>query len=105
MQRVEAIDRALELLRGTFGDEMRDPDAGELLLREELAEEYDIAWAIPFNSRRFLEADDIGYAMVPDLLVVPKDGSPAHYAPSALPLDEYLAAVSSGSRPWSSTAG
>lgn len=104
-QDAEAIDRALGLLRASFGEEMRDPDAGELVLQEDLAEEQDIAWSIPFNSRRYLEEHDIECAMVPNLIVVPKDGGPAHYAPSGQPLEEYLAAISSGSRSWSGTAG
>jgi hypothetical protein len=101
--REEAIDRALAVLRAAYGAELRDVIAGELVICEELAEEHDIAWTVPFNSRRFLEAGEIDYEMVPDLLVVPKDGSPAHFAPSAEPLEEYLATVASGSRSWSST--
>jgi immunity protein 35 of polymorphic toxin system len=103
IQRAEALGSALRLLRAGFGEELRDPVAGEIRLQEDLAQEHDIAWSVPFNSRRYLEANDIGYAMVPSLIVVPKDGSPAHYAPSTKPLAEYLAAVSSGSQPWSGT--
>jgi hypothetical protein len=99
--RAEAIDRALAVLRAAYGAELRDADAGALVICEELAEEHGIAWVIPFNSRRFLEAGESDYEMIPNLLVVPKDASPAHFAPSAEPLEEYLAAVAAGLRPWS----
>lgn len=105
IRRAEALGGALALLRAAFGEGLRDPVAGEIRLQEDLAEEHDIAWSVPFNSTRYLEEDDTGYAMVPSLIVMPKDGSPAHYAPSATPLAEYLAAVSSGSQPWSGPAG
>jgi hypothetical protein len=37
---------------------------------------------------------------VPNLIMVPGDGSPAHLPPSAVPVDRYLAAIASGEIRW-----
>ncbi|WP_158854799.1 YrhB domain-containing protein [Saccharothrix deserti] len=101
VDRDEAIGRALALLKQAFGDDLRAPRAGEIVIREQLVAEHDNAWAVPFNSRRFLEAQDPGSAMLPSLIVVPKDDHPAHYAPTAMPVAEYLSSVATGTRRWS----
>ena len=39
-------------------------------------------------------------AAVPSLIMVPGDGSPAHFPPSAIPVDRYLDAVAAGEIGW-----
>jgi hypothetical protein len=100
LDRDEAIGRAIALLRTAFGPELRDPSAGEVVINHPLVAEHDNAWAVPFNSKSFIEDGDPTHAMIPSLVVVPKDGASAHYAPTGMPVADYLADVSSGSRPW-----
>jgi hypothetical protein len=62
--------------------------------------EYSTAWTIPFASEYFVKSGDVNYALVPSALLVPKDGSAAHYPPTAISVEEYLADVATGRTKW-----
>jgi hypothetical protein len=100
LDRDAAIVRATDLLRTAFGPDLRHPDAGEVVVNHRLVAEHDNAWAVPFGSRSFVEDGDRTHLLVPSVVVVPKGDAPAHYAPSAMSVADYLAAVASGARSW-----
>ena len=46
------------------------------------------------------ESGDVNYALVSSVLLEPKDGSPTHYSPTAISVEEYLVDVTSGRSEW-----
>ncbi|MBE1579700.1 YrhB domain-containing protein [Amycolatopsis roodepoortensis] len=100
VSRADAIEQARTALRDYYGEDLRDDELGEIVVREELIEEYPTAWTVPFASEHFINSGDVNYALAPSVLLVPKDGSTAHYPPTAIPVEEYLADVASGRTKW-----
>ncbi|SER43304.1 Immunity protein 35 [Lentzea xinjiangensis] len=98
--RADAVERARTALQDHYGKDLHDDELGTVVVQEELVEEYPAAWLVPFASEHFIRTGDLNYALVPSVLLVPKDGSPAHYPPSAIPVVEYLENVASGRTQW-----
>jgi hypothetical protein len=98
--RADAIERARNVLRDHYGEDLHDDELGKIVLRDELIAEYSTAWTIPFASEHFVKSGDVNYALVPSVLLVPKDGSPTQYPPTAISVEEYLADVTSGRTKW-----
>lgn len=89
MTRQEAITEAVRFLEQDAPG-MVHPQLGPIVIRDELIVEHELGWAIPFNSRAFLDTGDISKAAVPSVVVVTKEGPPPFLPPSYLPVREYL---------------
>ncbi|MCX5124429.1 YrhB domain-containing protein [Streptomyces sp. NBC_00347] len=62
-----------------------------LVLQPDLSEEFDIAWAVRFDSREHLDTGDRKFAPPTRLALVPQEGTAPHFPPSHIPVAEYLA--------------
>lgn len=71
-----------------------------MLIESGRTTELAIAWSVLFDTVAHKETDDWTLAPVSRVVVVPKDGSPVHFPPTAIPLDDYLAQVAAGQREW-----
>ncbi|MEQ0562291.1 YrhB domain-containing protein [Amycolatopsis sp. NEAU-NG30] len=100
VSRADAVERTRAILRGCYGEALNDDELGKIVVQEDLIEEYPTAWVVPFASEYFVQSGDINYALIPNMVLVPKDGSAAHYPPSAIPVEQYLADVASGRTKW-----
>jgi hypothetical protein len=87
--RQEAIAEAVRFLEQDAPG-MVHPQLGPIVIRDELIIEHELGWAIPFDSRAFLDTGDIGKAAVPSVVVVAKEGPPPFLPPSYLPVRDYL---------------
>jgi hypothetical protein len=87
--RQDAIARAVKFLEQDAPG-MVHPELGPIVIRDDLITEHELGWAIPFNSRAFLDTGDISKAAVPSVVVVTKDGPEPFLPPSYLPVQEYL---------------
>jgi hypothetical protein len=72
----------------------------DMVILDKQVTRHPIGWVVPFNTRRYLESQDLAAAAAPSIVVVPGDGSPAHFPPSAVPVDRYLTAVAAGEIGW-----
>lgn len=101
--RAEAIMSVQDLLISEFGEDLRTDDGDSVLLLRDNVSEYDDAWLVPFNTRRYLEGGPPPTGLLPSAALVPKDRRiPPHYPPTFLPVEEYLAKVRTGEMTWSS---
>ncbi|MCX4747438.1 YrhB family protein [Kitasatospora sp. NBC_01287] len=98
LSRSEAHDRAKEFLNQHY---VNVPMT--IVLQPELTVEHDWAWAVRFDSQEHLDTGDIFKAPFNRLLVVPKDGSPAHPAPTAFTLEQTTHYLGTGERPGQQT--
>lgn len=96
----EAHARAVEFLKRTYAD-----DPMTIVLQPELTVEHDWAWAVRFDSQEHLDTGDIFKAPFSRLLVVPKDGSPVHFAPTALSVEQSTYYFATGMFPGQSVEG
>src|SRR5438874_13322965 len=105
MTEADAVAATGRVLREMFGADLRDTEVGEIVVPAGTVTEYEQAWLVPFNTRAYVEDGDITAALVPSVVAVPNDGSPAHVPPSAIPVEEYFSDVASGRRGWLSAGG
>ncbi|MFJ5228021.1 YrhB domain-containing protein [Streptomyces sp. NPDC088400] len=95
LSRTDAVEAARPFLRQAFAYE----SAYTIVLQPELSEEHPIAWLVRFDSQEHLDTGDILRAPMTRVVIVPKDGSPVHFPPTHLPVDEYLRQLVSGEWP------
>ena len=53
-------------------------------------EEYPTGWVFGYNTRRFLEQDELMASLLGGPIVVPKSGKPAYFGDGSLTFDEQL---------------
>ncbi|MFI1942216.1 YrhB domain-containing protein [Streptomyces purpureus] len=90
----DAFDAARTFLAGTEASRTYT-----IVLQPELSTEHPIAWLVRFDSQEHLDTGDFTKAPFTRLVVVPKNGSAAHFPPSHLPVAEYLDRVARGEWP------
>ncbi|GAB2722477.1 YrhB domain-containing protein [Kitasatospora kifunensis] len=100
LSRSEAHDRAKEFL-----DQHYVNDPMTIVLQPELTAEHDWAWAVRFDSQEHLDTGDIFKAPFNRLLIVPKDGSPVHLAPTGFTMDQTAHYLGTGEHPGQQTEG
>ncbi|QRP49259.1 YrhB domain-containing protein [Amycolatopsis sp. FDAARGOS 1241] len=100
MDRDNALAAARALLDQETAAIPEDSPFHDMVIRDEQVVQHPAGWLVPFNTRRYLETEDFAVAAVPNLVMVPGDGSPAHFPPSAVPVDRYLEAVTAGEIGW-----
>lgn len=99
--RTQAIASAHQLLVREFGEQLKTSRGEDVVIVDDRVAEHENAWAVPFNTRSFLEGGPPTNALVPSVIIVPKNGARSHYAPTALRVSDYLEKVRSGDMPWS----
>ncbi|MFJ6480831.1 MULTISPECIES: YrhB domain-containing protein [unclassified Streptomyces] len=87
----EAVEAARSRLEQAFASE-----PWTVVLRPELTQEHESAWIVRYDTQEGIDAGDHRAGPLPNVVIVPKDGSRADFAPTHLPLDEYLAHVRHG---------
>ncbi|MFD7760972.1 YrhB domain-containing protein [Streptomyces microflavus] len=91
----EAVTRAAEFLK-----EVAYPDRSEsVVMLPETAIEFTYGWAVRFDFKEHIETGDFAQAPFSAVVVVPRDGSAAHFAPTFPPTEEYMALQASGNWP------
>lgn len=96
-----AILLACELLKDEFGQAMKTAHHEDVVILLDKVTEFASAWSVPFNTQQYLDTDDPVHALVPSIIIIPKDRTIApHLAPSAIDTAEYLRSVASGKMPW-----
>lgn len=93
--------RLYEFLKRHFGPELAHQELGPIVVREETTREYANAFGFSVNTRRFVETGDVADGLMSGAIVVPKDGSPVHWAPTHVPVATYLDVVARGETWWS----
>lgn len=71
-----------------------------MLIETEQTTEYEFAWSVLFDTVAHKETGDVMQAPMSRVVVVPKDGSPAHFPPTAIPLADYFASIATGEQSW-----
>ncbi|MFD5034720.1 YrhB domain-containing protein [Streptomyces sp. NPDC058405] len=84
LSRNDAVEAARPFLTQVFAYEPYT-----IVLQPELSVEYPTAWAIRFDSQEHLDTGDMLRAPFTRVVIVPKDGSAPHFAPSNLSVNQY----------------
>lgn len=100
----EARQRLHEFLIEQFGEELSHPKLGPIAIREEATAEFAVAEVFAVNTVKAIESGNVADGLMSGAIVVPKDGSPVHWAPTAHPVQTYLQQVADGERWWSDTS-
>lgn len=95
VSRDDANRAAERVLAQTYGDGA----VGSTHVIEGLSEVSN-AWIVAFDLADVDTDDPTQLPMVRNI-IVPKDGAPAHYPPTAFPILDYLSKVESGEARWS----
>lgn len=90
MDKDAAIRAAIELIKRDNRGEMKTQDNEEIAIDEGSVIQYDVAWIIAYNTRDYLEHGEFEKCIFPGVIVVPTDGTAAHYAPGTPPVYEYI---------------
>jgi len=91
------VDR---FLRKQFGDTLTSPEMGSVAAPDEFSMEHDIAFTFGVNTVRYFDSRNPLDGLVGGAAVVPKDGSPVHWAPNYPPLEGYLTEIQRDERDW-----
>lgn len=86
----QAVEAAREFLLRTYGD-----GPPTIIVEPGRTVDYGVAWGIRFDSAERRDTGDATRAPIQRMVLVPKDGSPAHFPPTAVPTEEYLAKIRS----------
>jgi len=97
-----ARDGLDDFLRRHFGPAVEHRKLGPIAVREDRTREYANAYGFSVNTTRFIESGDVLDGLMSGAIIVPKDGSPVHWAPTFLSTPRYLEEVAAGKRWWSS---
>lgn len=101
MDRQEARRRLDEFLHLQFGEDLCHAALGPIGVQEDSSDEYDNAEVFLVNTIKAMESGNVVDGLMSGGVVVPKDGSPVHWAPTAIPVPDYLRQVADGERWWS----
>lgn len=101
MTKEVAASLAAELLMEEFGPTMKTAHQEDVVILFDKVTEFSSAWSVPFNTQQYLDTDDPIHALIPSIIIIPKDRTIApHVAPSAIDTAEYLRCVANGEMPW-----
>ncbi|MFE4874305.1 YrhB domain-containing protein [Streptomyces sp. NPDC056682] len=92
--REEAVHSAAELLRGVYPEKTES-----LVMFPEKSVEYAYGWAVRFDWKEHLETGDWLLSPITSVVIVPHDGTKAHFPPSAFPVDDYMSRRAAGDWP------
>ncbi|MFE2976942.1 YrhB domain-containing protein [Streptomyces sp. NPDC059258] len=93
--RDEAVLSAADFLK-----KVGHPDrADSVVMLPETAIEFTYGWTVRFDFKEHIETGDFAQAPFTSVVVVPHDGSAAHFAPTFPPPAEYMALQASGNWP------
>ncbi|QUG99933.1 hypothetical protein HUO13_03140 [Saccharopolyspora erythraea] len=98
----EARRRLHEFLARHFGEEISHPKLGRIAVRDEVTRDFDIAETFAVDTVRAIDSGNPADGLMSGGIVVPKDGSPVHWAPTTPAVEDYVKAVADGERWWSS---
>ncbi|MEV5613638.1 YrhB domain-containing protein [Streptomyces sp. NPDC052225] len=73
--------------------------AASVVMLPDTANDFPYAWTVQFDFQEHIDSGDVAQAPFSALIVVPPDGSPAHFAPTFPPAEEYLALQAAGNWP------
>lgn len=97
----EARCRLDKFLKRQFGENMSHSQLGPIAIREECTTEDDIMYFFFVNTVKAIESGRTRDGLLSGGIIVPKDGSPVHWAPTFPPVEKYLEEVRSGESWWS----
>lgn len=96
-----AVYLATEVLMEEYGPTLKTPYQEDVVILLDKVAEFASAWSVPFNTQQYIDTNDPIHALIPSVIIVPKDRAIApHVAPSALSTADYLRRVASGEIPW-----
>ncbi|MFG2293260.1 toxin glutamine deamidase domain-containing protein [Streptomyces sp. NPDC048603] len=98
------LNEALEAA-GSLLDRTDISERWTLVMQPELSEENDLAWIVGYDVQESIDAQDVFVGPIIKCVIVPKDGSPARFPVSHIPLDQYFAYVRHGGWDSAGTAG
>jgi hypothetical protein len=91
----EAVTAAENFLKN-----VAHPDrATSVVMLPDTAATFPYAWTVAFDFQEHIDTGEFTQAPFSSLIVVPHDGSPAHFAPTYPPPAEYLARRAAGDWP------
>lgn len=93
----------VEFLRRRHGEDLTHPKLGPIVIENGSGADLGIAYAFSANTPRYFETRNPLDGLMPVSIIVPKDGTPAHWKPTNIPLRDYIAAVANGERWWSAS--
>ncbi|MQA13424.1 MAG: hypothetical protein GEV09_04395 [Pseudonocardiaceae bacterium] len=100
--RDHALELARQLLSSQFGEDLKTAGGDAVVIQFDLVGDYTSGWSVPFNTRIYLDGGPPPTGVIPSVIIVPKDGETApHFAPTALPVAEYMRWVHDGEMQWS----
>ncbi|MGY0017861.1 YrhB domain-containing protein [Streptomyces sp. YJ-C3] len=70
-----------------------------VVMLPDTANNFPYAWTVRFDFQEHIDTGEFALAPFSSLIVVPHDGSPAHFAPTYPPPAEYLALQAAGNWP------
>ncbi|MFF2538596.1 YrhB domain-containing protein [Streptomyces cyaneofuscatus] len=91
----ETVTRAAEFLKKVAYPDRPD----SVVMLPETAIEFTYGWTVCFDFKEHIETGDFTQAPFSAVVVVPHDGSAAHFAPTFPPTEEYMALQASGNWP------
>jgi hypothetical protein len=101
LDRDGAIELVRQLLASQFGENLKTSDGDQVMIQDDLVGDYRNAWSVPFNTKRYLSGGPPPTGLLPNIAVVPKNGvADPHFAPTSIPVREYLQRVQDGEMQW-----
>ncbi|MEU6087398.1 YrhB domain-containing protein [Streptomyces sp. NPDC047085] len=90
----DAVESAAALLKKVYPEK-----ADDIILFPEKCVEYPYGWLVSFDFKQHIETGDWLKSPITSVVVVPHDGTKAHFPPSILPVDDYMHRRASGDWP------
>ncbi|MGW7412100.1 YrhB domain-containing protein [Streptomyces sp. NPDC054863] len=94
LSRAEAVDAAAVLLQRVYPEK-----AGSLVMVPERSVDHPYGWVVRFDFQEHIDSGDWLQSPVTSVVVVPHDGSKAHFPPSVFPVEDYMSRRASGDWP------
>ncbi|MEV5507615.1 YrhB domain-containing protein [Streptomyces orinoci] len=94
--REEAVAAAAHFLRTTAYPDRPD----SIVMLPETAVRFRYGWTVRFDFKEHLETGDPTKAPFSSVVVAPHDGTPAHFAPTFPPTEEYMKQRGKRKWPW-----
>jgi hypothetical protein len=92
--RAEAVETAAALLKSVYPEK-----ADSVVMLPDKCVEYPYGWAVRFDFKEHIESGDWLQSPVTSVVIVPHDGSKAHFPPSVFPVADYMNRRASGDWP------
>ncbi|MEV8396497.1 YrhB domain-containing protein [Streptomyces niveus] len=92
-------DEAVAAAAGFLKSAGHPDKADSVVMLPETAIEFTYGWTVRFDFKEHIETGNFMDAPFTSVVVVPHDGTAAHFAPTFPPTDEYMALQASGNWP------